>query len=111
MVQSPWVAAALRFIRENAGRPIQVKDVVRCVGLSRRALELRFQHSLGRSILTEIQRFHFDRVKALLLETDMPGSRIAAACGFGSESYMGKVFRQTFGITLRQYRTRMRARQ
>jgi LacI family transcriptional regulator len=104
------MAVAVRFIYENAGRPIQVKDVVRCTGLSRRTLELKFQRLLGRSILSEIQRCHLDRVKSLLLETDMPGNRIAAECGFGSESYLGKVFRQTFGMTLRQYRTQIRAR-
>lgn len=110
MIADAEVAAAVEFIRDNSTRPIQVSDVVRCVGLSRRTLELRFQHILGRSILTEIHRCHFDRVKILLLETDMTGERIAAECGFGSESYLGKMFRREFGMTLRQYRTQSRAR-
>ncbi len=104
------VAAAVEFIRDSAGRPAQVSDVVRSVGISRRALELRFQRTLGRSILDEIHRFRFDRAKALLEETDQPARRIAEECGFGSESYFGKVFRRTFGMTVRQYRAKVRAR-
>jgi len=31
---------------------------------------------------------------------------IANACGFTSASYLGKVFRRTFGMTMTQYRAR-----
>ena len=48
-VEDPDVAAALRFIRENAKGPIGVDHVVEQVALLRRALEIRFQRRLGRS--------------------------------------------------------------
>ncbi len=71
------VAAALNFIHHQAGRPIQIDDVVRHVAVSRRALEIRFRETLGRTILSEIQRIRLQRAKRLLLETDL----LAAAGG------------------------------
>ena len=52
------VAAALRFIREHAGEPIQVQDVLSEVPISRRGLEVRFRSAVGRSIHDQIQRDH-----------------------------------------------------
>ena len=49
-VEDQEVAAALRYIRENARAPIGVDDVVEQLALSRRALEIRFKQSLGRSM-------------------------------------------------------------
>ena len=64
------IAAALRFIHDNAGRPIRVYDVVASLGDARRTLEIRFQQVLGRSIHEEIRRARLERAKRLLLETD-----------------------------------------
>jgi len=71
------VAAALRYIRENARAPIGVDDVVEQLALSRRALEIRFKHSLGRSIRTEIQQVRLGWAKRLLVETNLPLTKIA----------------------------------
>jgi LacI family transcriptional regulator len=103
-VEDQEVAAALRFIRQNAFGPIGVNDVVAKVALSRRALELRFEHGLGRSIRTEIQRVRLARTKQLLLETDMSAAKISDAVGFSSLSYLCKVFHRETGETLAHYR-------
>ena len=66
------VAIGLRFIRDHANRPIGVVNVVRQVGGSRRALELRFQQVLGRSINRELPAARLERAKRLLIETDLP---------------------------------------
>ncbi len=107
-VEDHKVAAALRFIRERARQPIGVEDVVEHVPLSRRALEIRFQRALGRSIREEIQRVRLVWTKQLLLETVMPVTQIADATGFGSHSYLSKVFHRETGETLAAYRRRHR---
>ncbi|NQT39356.1 MAG: DNA-binding transcriptional regulator [Planctomycetes bacterium] len=104
------VAAALRFIHDNAHRPIQVTDAVKITGLSRRALEIRFQQTLGRSIHAEIQRAHLERAKRLLLETDLPMPDVAEGSGFGSASYLGVVLHKQLGMTPARYRTHVRTR-
>jgi LacI family transcriptional regulator len=98
------VAAAVAFIRKNAKRPIGVQDIVKQTAMSRRALEIRFQRCLGRSIRDEIERIRLEWTKQLLVETDLPLGKIADCAGFGSQSYLSKVFHETIGITLTQYR-------
>lgn len=102
------VARALRFIQDNAVRPIGVTDVVRHVGCSRRTLELRFQQILGRSVNREIQQARLDRAKRLLAETDLPVSRVAVASGFSSANYLIRLFHQRIGLSPAAYRERLR---
>ena len=42
-VEDAQVSAALKFVRENARRPIAVEDVVARGELARRSLEIRFR--------------------------------------------------------------------
>ncbi len=98
------VAATVRFIRENARRPIQILDIVKHAGISRRALEIRFQRSLGWSIREEIERIRIEFAKQLLAETDLPTAKIAENTGFSGEDYLGKVFRRVTNTTMAQYR-------
>jgi LacI family transcriptional regulator len=64
------LAAALAFIRSHAAEPIDVGDVLRAVPVSRRLLERRFQHVLGRTPGKEIRRVRIERVKQLLTESN-----------------------------------------
>jgi LacI family transcriptional regulator len=108
-VENRDVAEALRFIRDNARRPIGVVDVVRHSAVSRRALEIRFQRTLGRSIRAEIQRIRLAWTRQLLVETDMPAWKIAESVGFTSLSYASKVFHREVGVTLARYRREHRS--
>lgn len=103
-VEDPAVAIALRYLRENARRPIGVRDVVNHSALSRRALEIRFQNSLGRSIRDEIERLRLNWTRQMLLETELPITKIAELAGFASQSYLSKVFHRATDTTLARYR-------
>lgn len=95
---------AISFIRENAARQIQVVDVARHAGLSRRVLERCFMQSLGRSPASEIRRVHLERARYLLLETRMSIPEVAAASGFGSPEYLAYAFKMQTGVTPLEYR-------
>jgi LacI family transcriptional regulator len=103
-IEDREVAGAVMFIRDNARRPIGVRNVVKHSAMSRRALEIRFQQSLGRSIREEIQRVRLAWVKQLLVETDLPIAKIADCTGFSSPSYLCDVFRRETGTTAAAYR-------
>ena len=107
-LSDPKVATALRFIQDNAGRPIGVNEVLRGLRISRRALELRFRRAVGRSLREEIERAHVTRARQLLAETELPIEKVAGASGFASSSYLNKVFRRQNGMTPSQYRSRVR---
>ena len=64
---------------------------------SRRMLESRFQKLLGRSPHDEIVRVQLERVKQLLLETDLSLADIAARAGYKHVEYMTVVFKRVVG--------------
>lgn len=102
----PGVESALRFIRENAHRPIGVREVAVACGLERRTLERHFGRagvgSIGRRILEE----RIARAKMLLTESSMQIKEIAFACGFGGAQRMIYDFRKIAGCTPGQVRRR-----
>jgi LacI family transcriptional regulator len=102
------VTQALRYIHENAGRPLRVDEIVKPLAVSRRALEIRFQRAVGRSLHDEIQRMHLERAKRLLRESDLPLANVAEASGFTTPSYLAQVFRQQLGMTPARYRRHVR---
>ncbi len=103
-VSDTEVATAIRFIRKNVDRAIQVRDVVDATTVSRRVLENRFRTALRRSIYQEIRRMRVDRIIQLLVSTDMTVREIALRCGFDSAEHIARYFRKLTGISLREYR-------
>ena len=98
------VAAAVRYIRENACMGINVSDVLKRVPLSRRVLESRFRKILGRTPHQEIKRLKIERVKRLLTETDLSLAEIAARTGFPHDEYLTVAFKKEVGIPPSKYR-------
>lgn len=98
-VEDPRIAAALRFIRQNATQPLDVARVARECALSRSVLERRMKALIGRSPGEEIARLRFAAVEKLLLQTDLTLDAIAAKCGFTHPQYMAEAFRKRTGMT------------
>ena len=103
-VDDAEVASAVRFIRENADKAIQVNDVVNATTVSRRVLEYRFRAVLRRSIHQEIRRIRVNRIIQLLVGSDMSVGEIAQRCGFESAWHIARYFRKVTGTSLREYR-------
>jgi LacI family transcriptional regulator len=103
-VEDAAMVKALRFIRENPARIMNVTDVARQAGLCRRALELRFQSLLGRSPATEIRRVRLELAIDLLQRTNLSVGTIAEHSGFSSPEYMASVFRSQLATSPLHYR-------
>jgi LacI family transcriptional regulator, galactose operon repressor len=102
------VVTALSFIHRNRARDFTVNDVAHAVGVSRRNLEVKFRKSVGRTILTEIQRIRLDHAKRMLRETDLSIPQIAESSGYNSASYLTQVFRKETGASPVKYRASFR---
>jgi LacI family transcriptional regulator len=98
------VAAAMRYIRDQAAHGCTVEDVLKHVRVSRSFLERRFRHYLKRSPQSEIRAVQMSRVKQLLVETDFTLERIAERCGFKHPEYMSVLFKRLAGLTPGEYR-------
>jgi len=108
-IKDRTVAAAIRFINEQALHGCSVTDVVQFVRASRSYLERRFRQHLKRSPQAEIRRVQGSRVKQLLTDTNFTLERISELSGFEHPEYMSVVFKRLYEQTPGQYRKQMRA--
>lgn len=103
-VEDLHVAQAARFIRENACAGIGVSDVVAAVPMARRVLEKRFRAMLGRTLREEISRVQMQRVKELLVGSDLSLAEIAGRVAFKHVEYLTYVFKRECGVAPSAYR-------
>lgn len=106
-IAHPGVARALRFLLENAVKPIGVDDLARAAGMSRRALHEAFLQHLGRPPGAELHRTRIELAKRLLAEEDPKLDDLAARVGYQSENGFWVAFKHATGLTPRQYRERL----
>ncbi len=98
------VAAAIRYIRQNAKKKILVDDVVFQTSLGRRSLEGHFRDAIHRSIQEEIRRVRTEQISKMLIETTMPISEITSVFNFTDVEHISRYFRREKGIGPREYR-------
>ncbi len=107
-VNVPIVAKAVRFISQQAQEGIDVRDVVKACGGSRRYLERRFMSVLGRTPKQEIVRVRLGHAKRLLSETKLSMPEIAAAAGFSDSKVLNSIFSRELGMSPTAYRRMLR---
>lgn len=107
-VSDAAVAAALRFVRGNAHRPVRVDDVARAAHVGRRTLENRFRSQLQMSVHDTIRRERIQRACRLLKETDMLIEVLAESCGYLTRERFNQAFRKETGTTPSEYRGKFR---
>jgi LacI family transcriptional regulator len=103
-VRDADVRTALRFIRENVSRAIQVRDVVRATNLSHRTLNDRFYRHCGSSILKQLTNSRIAHISRLLRESDLPIGEIARKVGFESDRHFARFYRRATEMTPYEYR-------
>jgi LacI family transcriptional regulator len=104
-LNDPVMVQALRFIRNEVGNGIAVKDVLSHVGRSRTDVERRFRQSLNCTVHGEIFRRRMDLVCRLLRETDLPLHEVALKAGFTTAAHLCRLFRRQYGQTPTRFRT------
>jgi LacI family transcriptional regulator len=102
------VAQAVRLIRAQACRPLQVAEVAAAVGLSRRSLEQRFQRALSHTPKHEILKTRMESAKTLLAAGEAVASA-ARKCGFASPKYFARAFRLWTGLAPQNYRAQQKS--
>jgi LacI family transcriptional regulator len=101
----PRIQAALEFLRRHAcDSGITLDDVVREMKCSRRMATLEFKKATGRTIFDEIHDIRFQKACELLSRTEMPIATIIAQCGYDSDSFIKRMFRERSGMTMREWR-------
>ncbi|MDO5309023.1 MAG: XylR family transcriptional regulator [Planctomycetia bacterium] len=108
LTDDPDVSAALQIIHTARLESLTVDRIAREIATSRRALEIKFRRTLGRTILEEIKTVRMERAKQALRETDATLDQVAKMVGFRATSYFIQSFRKTVGMTPFRYRRNVR---
>lgn len=103
----PIIENAVAKVRKNPKLAVSIAEIARDAGVSRRALEVRFNKVLGRSPGNEIRRIRLDHARILLATTSIPIGEVAHECGFRSTDTFSKAFASQFGSTPTIYRSRL----
>ncbi|QYX56466.1 helix-turn-helix domain-containing protein [Roseovarius sp. SCSIO 43702] len=97
---------AVELMQANIEEPLPIAEIVRLVGVSARSLERRFAARLRARPAEYYRALRLNRANNLLLNTSMPISEIALACGFSSG--FTPRYRAEFGLTPQAARRRAR---
>jgi LacI family transcriptional regulator len=108
-IEDPEIVMALKYIRANCNKPMQVEDIAGHLCIGKRSLQMKFQKALGRAIHDEIILAHLEIAKSLLIETSLSVDAIADKSGFCYTSNMRRAFMTITGMLPRKYRQCHRA--
>jgi LacI family transcriptional regulator len=103
-IEDPAVAIALRLIRQHACDQIGIDFLADHTNLSRRVLQRRFKAATGRTLQEQILDAQLERIKQMLVETDLKLDSIARRSGFNYIGYMCSFFKNRTGMTPGEYR-------
>ena len=103
-VDDKIAVTAMRFIRDQVGEGIAVKDVLLHTKRSRTDLDIRFRRWLGCSVRDQIQRQRLQTASQLLHDLNMSIQEVAERSGFADSAHFCRVFRREFQCTPTEYR-------
>ena len=106
VINDRLVANAVRLIREDANKGLNVDNLCKRLNVSRSTLDRRMKSALNRSPKEEISRIRFREVERLLIETDLTMETIAELTGFTHSHYLQAAFKQIYGETPGGFRSR-----
>ena len=98
------VSKAMETIRLRSCEGLKPRDVFGGFACSRRAAELRFKAITGHSVQEAINLARLERVKELLAREDVKIDSIAGRCGWKSAAQLRVFFRESEGVSLREWR-------
>ena len=98
------IKALMIYIHEHFQDPISIEQLAKSIHISKRTCFRLFNENLHMSPLEYIRTYRMQKACQLLTKTEEPITRVAYACGLGSSSYFGKIFREQFGCSPAQYR-------
>lgn len=94
----------LQFIYEHYSEPISLEDIAQTAAISPRECTRCFRRAINRPPIRFLIEYRAQMAAMMLVRTDNPISSIADQCGFVSDSYFGKIFRDIYDCTPREYR-------
>lgn len=100
----PLMAQASVLIQKHAFQPFDIQQIAAELNLSPVRFTQKFKASFGMPPLQYLTSLRLEKVKTLLLETDMTLEQIAECVGYRNGYYLNRLFKKQLQITPTGYR-------
>lgn len=98
-----YVEYALQYIKYNYDR-ITVNDIAKYIGINRSYLTSIFKKKLSVPPQQYLMHYKLKKAEALITNTTLPIQDIATKVGYDNPLTFSKMFKQTYGLSPRNYR-------
>ena len=106
---APWqVRRTTEYLHDNLVRDVALGELASVAKLSPFHFARAFKASLGMPPHAYLRELRLARAKAMLVETDLSVTEIAARVGYDAPQALGKAFRRETGLTPTGYRRERR---
>ncbi len=96
----------LSYIYENYQNEMTVEDIANAANISKSECFRCFRSMIEKKPVEFLNEYRLKKSLELLSSTDMPVTEVCLSCGFGHISYFGKLFREAYGMSPRDYRSK-----
>ena len=96
----------LTFIHAHYSEKLTLNDIAAAAYVRTRECIRCFRNTINQTPLEYVMEYRLNTAKQLLDDTKMSITDISYHCGFSSNAYFGKIFREKYGMTPLQYRNR-----
>lgn len=104
----PFVKNVLHEINTRyTDNNFSVNELAEKLGVSASYLGTLFRQQTGVLINDCLTKRRLEKALELLEDSSTTMKEIAAACGFASQNYLNRVFKQKYGVTLTEYRRKL----
>ncbi|MBQ9316209.1 MAG: helix-turn-helix domain-containing protein [Atopobiaceae bacterium] len=94
----------IRFVEEHYGREVTIRQIAQEGGVGEREAQREFQELVGMRPMEYLANYRLFVASQQLKSTDASIGEVARNCGFPSQSYFTKRFRERYGHTPSQHR-------
>jgi transcriptional regulator GlxA family with amidase domain len=95
---------ALELMESNIATPLDRAAIASRIGLSTRQIDRLFASLLGSSFADHYRTIRLERARNLLLQSTLPITEVALACGFANASHFSRAYSAMFGTPPRRDR-------
>lgn len=105
--RSPYVDRAIAYLAQHV-TTASADQLARAVNLDRSYLSTLFKQSTDLTPGQYIRNFRITKARHLLESSMLPIEKVAQQCGYDHANSFTRIFKQTYGMTPREYRRQVR---
>jgi AraC-like DNA-binding protein len=108
VAEDPLMQRASRYLQQHAYEALSMRALAATLSLSPVQLTRRFRAAYGLTPSTYLTALRMQKVRTLLLETDLTLEEIAQRCGYENCFYLSRVFFKNMQLSPSHFRKRYR---